>query len=114
MISPLVDQDGAEALIASTSRAWVFKHSSTCGISAAAQDEVERYLGAHPDQRLGRVIVQSHRGLSNWLAQRLGYTHQSPQLFLVQGGKVLWAASHYSITAEAMEAAAKQVQVPKA
>jgi bacillithiol system protein YtxJ len=98
----LSDEAAAEALIASPAPAWILKHSATCGISASAYDEVQSYLAAHPDEALGLVVVQRRRPLSNWLAQRLGRVHQSPQLFLVQGGKVLWSASHWGITAEAM------------
>lgn len=105
MIPRLDGQDGVERLLAGAGPAWVFKHSSTCGISAAAYDEVEAYRAAHPDEPLAMVVVQSDRPLSNWIAQRLGRVHQSPQLFLLRDGKVAWAASHWLITAAAMEAA---------
>lgn len=105
----LVDEAGAEALIASPAPVWIMKHSATCGISAAAHEEVRSYLSAHPDDTAAMVVVQSHRPLSNWLATRLGHVHQSPQLFLVRAGKVLWAATHWSITAAAMEGARKKV-----
>ena len=99
------DQAQAEALIAGTAPAWILKHSSTCSISAAAHDEVAAFLARKP-MPAAVVVVQEARPLSNWLATRLGYTHQSPQLFLVRGGKVLWQASHWGITAVAMGEAA--------
>jgi bacillithiol system protein YtxJ len=102
MPQELTDEAAAEALVASPEPAWIFKHSVACGTSAAAHGEFERYLAGHPGERAGLIIIQAHRALSNWLAQRLGRTHQSPQLFLVRSGKVLWSASHWSITAEAM------------
>jgi bacillithiol system protein YtxJ len=51
------------------------------------------------------VVVQEQRPLSNLIAQRLKYTHQSPQLFLIENGSVRWHASHWGITATAMSAA---------
>ena len=48
------------------------------------------------------MVIQDSRPLSNWLSVRLARVHQSPQLFLLNGGSVTWAATHWSITAEAM------------
>ena len=101
MIDQLHDQAAAEALVASAAPAWILKHSSTCPVSTAALEAVEAHLAAHPAPA-GMVVVQSDRPLSNWLATRLGFVHQSPQLFLVQAGRVRWQASHWGITAEAM------------
>jgi bacillithiol system protein YtxJ len=94
-----------EALIAGERPVWLFKHSTTCSISSAAFDEVQSYLAEHPAEEAAVVVVQTQRPLSNWIAARLKHTHQSPQIFLVRGGKVLWSASHWSITAAAMDAA---------
>jgi bacillithiol system protein YtxJ len=54
------------------------------------------------------VVVQTARPLSTWIATRLGHVHQSPQLFLVREGRVLWHASHWGITAAAMAAALRE------
>lgn len=94
-----------EALFKEAGDVWIFKHSSTCGVSQAANDEVESFLSAHPEQRLGRIIIQTHRPLSNLVAQQLSRVHQSPQIFLLRHGKVHWAASHWSVTVAEMEAA---------
>jgi len=102
MKHPLADESAAQALISSATPGWILKHSSTCSISSAALAEVEHYAAAHPDEPLGVLVVQSQRPLSNWLAGQLKYAHQSPQLFLVQGGAVKWQASHWGITEEAM------------
>jgi len=104
MIATLSGQDHVERLLAGAEPAWLLKHSATCPTSAAARDEVEAYLAAHPGEEAGMVVVQHDRPLSNWIASRLGRVHQSPQLFLVRGGSVVWAASHWSITAAAMAA----------
>lgn len=101
-MNEITSEAEAEALIAGAGPAWILKHSDTCGISAAAYEEVEAFLAAHP-MPIGVVVVQRARPLSNWLAGRLQRVHQSPQLFLVQGGAVRWNASHYGISRQAME-----------
>lgn len=107
MLAPVTSDADVDALLAAPGPAWLLKHSATCSISAAAHQEVETYLAGHPDQRAGVVVVQTHRPVSNAIAARLGYTHQSPQLFLLRGGTVAWQASHWAITAVAMERAAR-------
>jgi bacillithiol system protein YtxJ len=89
--------------------AWLFKHSRTCPVSAAARVEVEDYFAAHPGDALGLVVVQDHRPASNRAAERLGIRHESPQIFLLRDGRLLWNASHGEITREAMERAAAGV-----
>jgi bacillithiol system protein YtxJ len=91
-----------EALITSEQPAWLLKHSRTCPISTAALKEFKAYVEAHPDQPSGVVVVQDQRPLSNWIEQRLKYTHQSPQAFLLCRGQVVWCGSHWGITADAM------------
>ena len=102
MIVEAHTQADIDAVLAAQKPSWVFKHSSTCPTSAAAKDEVEAYLSAHPDEAAAMVVVQRERALSNWISTRLGRVHQSPQLFLVSGSAVVWSASHWSITADAM------------
>ena len=106
MPTQITSQDQAEALIAMPGAVWLFKHSSTCGVSAAALAQVDTYLAANPGDRIGMVVVQESRPLSSWISSRLHYVHQSPQLFLLRDGKVVWSASHWAISAEAMAAAA--------
>jgi len=107
-IADLATESDAAALISSPRPAWLFKHSNSCSISHAADGEFREYVASHDDPA-GMLVVQTQRPLSGWVATTLKYTHQSPQLFLVQGGKVLWQASHWSITAAAMVAARAKV-----
>ncbi|MDX6384850.1 MAG: hypothetical protein QOK48_2423 [Blastocatellia bacterium] len=82
------------------SPAIVFKHSNTCGISARAHAEMSRL--EHP---VGMVIVQQARGVSNEIEARTGVMHETPQVFIMRNGEVLWSASHGQIKAEAVESA---------
>jgi bacillithiol system protein YtxJ len=74
----------------------LFKHSTACPISASAAREVRTL---ETDLPIYWVNVIEQRGLSNWVAEAYGVTHESPQLILIRGGaqKKVW--SHYAITA---------------
>jgi len=100
-MTPLTSTEQTETFLGDAEPRWVFKHSNTCPVSSAALDEVTAFLSTH-NMPLGMVVVQEARPVSNWLATRLAYVHQSPQLFLIRNGKVTWHASHWGITATAM------------
>ena len=112
----LTTLDGLEELdrllAASERRPLVlFKHSYTCGASADALDELVTHLNAGPSDALyAMVTVQTHRDVSNAVARKLGIRHETPQALLIQDGRVVWSASHFRVTARAVEdAIAKRV-----
>ena len=81
----------------------LFKHSYSCGTSAEALDELLAHLSETPKAaRYAMVTVQTHRDVSNAVAQRLGVRHETPQALLVRGGRVVWSASHFRVTADAV------------
>lgn len=82
----------------------VFKHSTTCPISAAAHREWQKWLEAKGDQcesALVRVIEE--RPLSMEIQDTLGVKHASPQAILIKNGRAEWNASHWKITKKALE-----------
>jgi len=83
---------------------FVFKHSTTCPISAAAHREVGRYLeqAASAVSLFHLVKVIESRPVSNAIATELGITHQSPQIILVKNRHALWSASHGAVRAGAI------------
>ena len=86
----------------------LFKHSYTCGTSAEALDELIDHLNEDGLQaRYAIVTVQTHRDLSNAVAKRLGVRHETPQALLIKDGRVVWSASHFRVTADAVEEAIK-------
>lgn len=95
----------ADALINAQEPHWVLKHSLTCPVSAYGMQEFISYLKANPQERAAVVVVQHARGVSNHVAQQLGVKHESPQLLLVQEGRVLWHGSHSDVTAQNMKEA---------
>jgi bacillithiol system protein YtxJ len=107
MIPAITSEAQLLTLLTGAGHHWLFKHSLTCSISLAAFDEVAGWLAAHPTMDLGLIAVQTHRPLSNLAAEHLKVVHQSPQIILLRDGSVQWQASHWSITAATLEAAAK-------
>lgn len=79
--------------------ALLFKHSTTCPISANAYREfvdfespVETYL----------VKVIESRDVSNEIASDVNVQHASPQALLITNSQVVWNASHGRITGNSL------------
>ena len=95
----------------------LFKHSYTCGVSVEALDELVAHLNDRGPRGFEResaprhdcppqyamVTVQTHRAVSNAIAQKLGVRHETPQALLVKNGRVVWSASHFRVTAAAVD-----------
>lgn len=99
-----------DQLLADTSERplLLFKHSVTCGTSHEALDELIEHLNEDKlDASYAIVTVQSHRELSNAVAARLGVRHETPQALLIHHGRVVWSASHFRVTAAAVQSAIK-------
>jgi len=114
-LTPLEHVDELHRLIAeSESRpVLLFKHSHTCGVSLEALDELMAHLNDRPrgsashevgsSPQYAMVTVQTHRAVSNAVAQKLGIRHETPQALLIREGRVVWSASHFRVTAAAVE-----------
>ncbi|MFC5467254.1 bacillithiol system redox-active protein YtxJ [Cohnella suwonensis] len=78
----------------------VFKHSTSCSVSAGAHEELSHFIedakAADVDYAIVHVIED--RPVSNAIAERLGIKHASPQAILVKGGEPVWNESHWRIT----------------
>lgn len=107
-LTPLRGIDEFDALLRASARhpLVLFKHSHTCGVSAEALDELVDHLSRKQfDARYAIVTVQTHRAVSNAVAQQLGVRHETPQVLLIRNGRVVWSATHFRVTAAAVEAA---------
>ncbi|HXG92859.1 MAG TPA: bacillithiol system redox-active protein YtxJ [Blastocatellia bacterium] len=84
----------------------LFKHSTTCPISGRAFRKLQEHIElANGGVGYNLVIVQTARAVSNEVADRLGIRHESPQAILIRNGREVWNASHFDITADAIEEA---------
>ena len=73
----------------------LFKHSTTCPISAGVYEEVSRVTA---DVNL--IVVQSARNLSSAIAEKTGIRHESPQAIILKDGEPIYHASHFDVTAK--------------
>jgi len=89
----------------------LFKHSHTCGVSMEALDELLAHLNDRGGERVpptatpqyAMVTVQTHRAVSNAIAQSFGVRHETPQALLIKDRRVVWSASHFRVTAAAVD-----------
>jgi bacillithiol system protein YtxJ len=102
-LTPLADVQALDAAIAESLQRPVllFKHSRYCGVSCEALDELQSHIESRleGDVAYKMITVQTHRPVSDAVAQRLGLRHETPQAILLRDGKVVWNASHFRITA---------------
>src|SRR5437870_3620291 len=103
IVDLLQDQDLEQLLDKSkTDPVLIFKHSTQCPISAQAYEEFVDFAEGLRDLTCAAVLVIENRELSNAIAARFGVRHQSPQALLIKDGRVLWHASHWSITSDSL------------
>lgn len=76
----------------------LFKHSTTCPISAGVYQEI-----SNADADINLIVVQRARNVSNAIAERTGVRHESPQALVLKNGAVVYHASHYDVTASDVE-----------
>ena len=74
----------------------LFKHSTTCSISAMAKARLESASDGETPQ-LYYLDLLAHRDVSNAIADKYGIRHESPQVIVVQNGKAMYNASHGAI-----------------
>jgi bacillithiol system protein YtxJ len=103
--TPVADTKALEDLLARSHSEPVilFKHSSTCPISAAAYAEMSQV----PND-ISLVVVQGARDVSREIESRTGIRHESPQAIILRNGQAVWNASHWSIRANVVEDAVRQ------
>ncbi|WP_239617250.1 bacillithiol system redox-active protein YtxJ [Cohnella mopanensis] len=78
----------------------VFKHSTSCSVSAGAHEELMHFIedGQTGPVEYAIVHVIEDRPVSNAIAEQLGIKHASPQAIFVKDGQPVWDTSHWHIT----------------
>lgn len=76
----------------------LFKHSITCNISTDVSLQMSIV-----DSEVNLVIVQTSRNISDEIERRTNIRHESPQAIVLKNGQPVFNASHYRITADAIE-----------
>ncbi len=82
----------------------IFKHSTSCPISARAYREFSVFTKNSPVQAAIVFVIES-RPVSDYLAEITNLAHQSPQALFFREGKCYNNFSHNDITVENIQAA---------
>jgi len=103
--TPVGDAGALEQLFERSRRepVLIFKHSTTCPISAAAYNQM-RGLGSE----VPIVVVQQNRDVSREVEARTGVRHESPQALVLRDGRAVWTATHFDVTADAVRRALEE------
>lgn len=77
----------------------IFKHSTTCSISAAAKGKLDRQWdeAGLENAKIYYLDLLRYRPISSEIARQFGVQHESPQLLLIQDGECSYNASHMGI-----------------
>ena len=81
----------------------LFKHSNSCPISARAYRQMQGVKSP-----VSIVVVQESREVSREVEARTGVQHETPQALVLRDGRAVWSASHFDITADAVEQALRE------
>ncbi len=77
----------------------IFKHSTSCSISATAKSRLERQWDDAGLENVKPYYLDllSYRSVSNQIASTFDVRHESPQLLLIRNGECTSDWSHLSI-----------------
>ncbi|GAB3826316.1 bacillithiol system redox-active protein YtxJ [Pontibacter rugosus] len=83
----------------------IFKHSTSCSISATAKSRLERKWDDADlnDVKAYYLDLLKYRSVSNEIAEVLEVHHESPQLLLVKDGQCTYEASHLGISVDELK-----------
>jgi len=81
----------------------IFKHSTRCSISRMVLKNFENEYDLGENVSAYFLDLISFREVSNEIASRFNVVHQSPQLLLIVGGKLVYDVSHSSIDAQELK-----------
>jgi len=83
---------------------FIFKHSTTCGISRMVLGMFSRNYSLDGNRAdLYYLDLHAHRDVSNEVGIRFQVLHQSPQLLVIKNGATVFHASHGAISETNLE-----------
>lgn len=85
----------------------IFKHSTSCSISATAKNRLERQWDDAGLENVKPYYLDllSYRSISNQIAATFEVRHESPQLLLIRNGECTSDWSHMGIRVDAVKKA---------
>lgn len=103
-VKELVSMEEWKELFSNSTPTLVLKHSTTCPISAEAYNQFMTYVEGQEMENIqyGLVKVIEMRPISNQIAEDLDLKHESPQCIYMKNGEVVWSATHWNVTEQAL------------
>lgn len=89
---------------AAPGRTIVYKHSATCTLCWWSIRQVRRFADAE-GVTVHQVDVRAQRPLSQAIEAHFGVRHESPQVLIIEDGRVTWHGSHRALNRERLSAA---------
>lgn len=104
---PIANESALDAVFDRSAREplLLFLHAPNCPIGLNAFWEMKR-----SGESAALVDVTRQRTLTRAIEQRTGVRHESPRVMVLHDGAALWHASHYDITAEAVQHALRAAE----
>lgn len=82
----------------------LFKHSTTCGISAQAKHRLEEGYDIDPEKTsLYYLDLLNHRDISIEISVRYDIIHQSPQMIILNNGQATFNTSHHAVSLDTLK-----------
>ena len=82
----------------------IFKHSTSCGISANAKNRLESSWGEDQKHYIFYYLdLLQYRPISNRIAELYNVRHESPQIIVVKNRRAVYNSSHHSIRLHEIE-----------
>lgn len=99
---PLTSPDQLEAIRKESAEkpVLIFKHSTTCNISAMVLNRLERNWNVQemdPHVQAYFLDLKSYRQMSNDIATVFDVEHESPQVLIIRNGAAVYDRSHMAI-----------------
>jgi bacillithiol system protein YtxJ len=91
-------------LVAQPGRTVIYKHSPTCSLCGWSEHVLGRFA-KEENVELQLVDVFKDRAFSQAIEATFGVRHESPQILIIEDGKVLWHASHRGVAPDRVRAA---------
>ncbi len=107
----ITGEDEIDAIILSSNecRQVIFKHSNQCGTSFFAKKNLETLDKSTIGSAYFYLIdVIRQRNLSRYFEEKVGVRHESPQLFVIFKGEIIWHGSHHQVNEENLKIALDQ------
>lgn len=107
MWNPIQETGAVEKIISQSHETpqVIFKHSTRCSISTVAKNRLERSYSVTVIQ-FHYLDLLAYRSVSNFISERLGIPHASPQILLIKNGTCIYNESHMSIDMDSLLAQA--------